>query len=82
MVGHGGCGICGYWQVRAVQTPAAVPEAEVKVKSMNSPVVMVTEPVAMQLPLVAGEQKRAVFWSVVGVAPARSVTLMAPDCWE
>jgi hypothetical protein len=49
---------------------------------MNSPAAIVTEPVATQLPFVAGEHTSAVSLSDVGDAPARSVTFTDPLCCE
>jgi hypothetical protein len=70
-----------YWHCSDVHTPAAVPEAESNRKSIKLPAAIVTEPVAEQLPFVAGEQTSAVSVNDPA-APDRNVTLIDPDCCE
>jgi hypothetical protein len=71
-----------YWQVKEVHTPAAVPEAPSIRKSTKFPAGIDTEPSAGQLPLVPGEHFSAVSDIAAGVPPARSVTVIFPDCSE
>jgi hypothetical protein len=70
-----------YWHCTAVHTPAAAPDADVKLISTKLPAAIVTDAVDVQLEFVLTWHASSVLVIAPGV-PDRSVTVMVADCCE